>query len=82
MKKAVCHFQDSAIMGFVGARFNLGILEACEGNLEIAVKHFIISAKSECDKSLQKVKEGFMIRAATKKDLRERCKLIRIHRMK
>ena len=55
-------------MGCVGARFNLGILEACEGNLEIAVKHFIISAKSECDKSLQKVKEGFMIGAATKED--------------
>ena len=55
-------------MGFVGARFNLGILEACEGNLEIAVKHFIISAKSGCDESLQKVKEGFMIGGATKED--------------
>eukprot|EP00956_Cyclotella_meneghiniana_P028159 scaffold64941_cov77-Cyclotella_meneghiniana.AAC.12 len=77
MKKAVRHFQDAAIMGSVGARFNLGILEACDGNLEIAVKHFIISAKSGCDKSLQKIKEGFMIGVTTKEDFE---KALRAHK--
>ena len=50
------------------ARYNLGIAEENAGNLDRAMRHFMISAKCGHDDSLQAVKEGFMMGRVTKTD--------------
>jgi TPR repeat protein len=46
MKKAKFHFEATAMAGHEGARYNLGSLETNSGNLERAVKHWIIAASA------------------------------------
>ena len=43
-EKAVFHYEMSAIGGQPDARYNLGYIEERKGNMERAVKHFIIAA--------------------------------------
>jgi TPR repeat protein len=44
MKKAKFHFEAAAMAGHETARFHLGFVEAEYGNIERAVKHWIIAA--------------------------------------
>ena len=46
LKKAKFHFENAAMAGHELARYNLGILENNSGNMERAVKHWIIAASS------------------------------------
>jgi TPR repeat protein len=46
MKKAKFHFEAAAMAGHVGARYNLGDLEAKSGNFERAIKHWTIAASA------------------------------------
>ena len=47
----------------MGARHNLGVLEIDAGNIQRAVKHFIISAEGGDDMSLKNVrKKGVLIK--------------------
>ena len=46
MKKAKFHFEAAAIAGHEGARSNLGSIECNSGNMNRAVKHWIIAASA------------------------------------
>ena len=52
-KKMVYHFEVAAVGGHAGARHNLGCYEERSGNIDRAVKHFIISANHGDDDSMK-----------------------------
>jgi len=63
--KEIHHLEEAAIGGHPSARFNLGCHEYCDnGNIERAVKHFIIAANLGDDLSIKALmnvyKEGFV----------------------
>eukprot|EP00956_Cyclotella_meneghiniana_P036872 scaffold131539_cov43-Cyclotella_meneghiniana.AAC.9 len=68
-KKAKHHWQIAAIKGNENARFNLGCIEANNGNMDRAMRHFTIGAKCGEDKSLKAVKKGFTLGNVAKDDL-------------
>jgi TPR repeat protein len=58
-KKKVYHLEEAAIGGDPGARHNLGCYEGNNGNIERAMRHFvIIAAKLGLDESLDELKKG------------------------
>ena len=67
-KKAVHHLQTAAILGSIVARHNLGCAEVKNGNLQRAIKHFMIAAKGGFELSLDVVKQGFKDGHVTKED--------------
>ncbi|EJK47289.1 hypothetical protein THAOC_34002 [Thalassiosira oceanica] len=68
MDKAFRHYEAAAMSGDVDARFNLGCLEKNAGNNDLALQHFLISAKLGCDDSLSNVKKMYVDGNATKAD--------------
>ena len=68
MAKAFRHFEAAAMCGDVFARYNLGCIEAKAGNYELALQHFLISAKLGDEDSLNEVKTSFLNGLATKAD--------------
>ena len=68
MVKALHHWKLSAIGGHELSRYNLGCLDSQAGNVDEAMKHFIIAAKSGYNKSLQKVGEGYKSGYVSKDD--------------
>ena len=46
--------------GHVASRHNLGCTEIHEGNYELAVRHWMVSAKMGDEESLNAIKEMFM----------------------
>ena len=68
-EKAVYHLEKAAIGGHTTARYNLGEYEEENGNMERAVKHFIIAANIGDDDSMKELwgyyKNGYI----TKEDL-------------
>ncbi|EJK50886.1 hypothetical protein THAOC_30001 [Thalassiosira oceanica] len=66
--KAFRHYEAAAMSGDVSARINLGIIEYNDGNYDLALQNWMISAKLGCDDSLSNVKEMFMNGLATKAD--------------
>ena len=48
------------------SRRNLGVVEFGEGNYELAMQHWMISAKMACEESLNSIKDMFMHGHATK----------------
>lgn len=67
-KKAIHHWQQAAMMGYVSARYILGVREMKNGNLDDAMKHFMIAAKCGDDDSLNLFKPGFLDGYVTKED--------------
>ena len=67
-KKAKYYFELAAMGGYVVARHNLGIWEQRAGNMDRAVKHFMITAAAGHDKSLTAIRESFFNGSATKDD--------------
>ena len=65
-KKANHYYELGAIGGDVYARHNLGISEGRAGNMERALKHFMIAAGFGYKGSLKKIKDMFMNGDATK----------------
>ena len=63
--------------GDVNARHNLGVKEAYAGNMNRAMKHFMISAGAGWDESLKAVRQGYMDGHATKDDFE---KALRAHK--
>jgi hypothetical protein len=59
-KKAKYYYEHAAIGGDIHARHNLAGLEVSAGNIERALKHFIMAAKAGDEKSLGAIKAGFM----------------------
>ena len=62
----ICHYQHAAIKGHSTSRHNLGYLEYRSGNHELAVRHWMISAKMGYELSLNGIKDMFMKGLATK----------------
>lgn len=51
-KKAVYYWERAAMKGHTAARNNLGVLEHMEGNMERAIKHYMIAAEGGHNDSL------------------------------
>jgi len=60
--------EEAAIGGHPAARYNLGCYEEGNGNIERAVKHYIITAKLGLDAGLGAVKKGFVKGVVSKED--------------
>ena len=69
-KKIVYHFEKAAVGGHTDARYNLAMIEERNnGNIERAVKHFIIAANLGCDDSMKALWGAYADRKITKEDL-------------
>ena len=64
--RGVRHWQQAAMKGHLKSRHFLGFTEFYKGNYELAVQHFMISAKMGYEDSLSYIKETFMGGLATK----------------
>ena len=71
------YYELAAIGGNVTARYNLGLLEENAGNVNRAVKHWMISAAAGYDNSLTAIREFFMSGYVTKHDFE---KALRSHK--
>ena len=67
--KAAYHLEEAAIGGHPEARFNLGLEEGEKGNLERAVKHWIIAAAQGYDPSIKMLLQAFKQEFVEKDDL-------------
>jgi hypothetical protein len=68
-EKVVYHFEIAAIGGHPGARYNLGYIEGGNGNIERAVKHFIIAANLGDEDSMKGLWKHYSAGNITKEDL-------------
>ena len=68
MDKGIRRCETAAMIGDVSARFNLGCVEEDAGNFDLALQHWMISAKLGHEMSLNAVKDLFMNGLATKDD--------------
>ena len=68
LKKAKYYEELAAMGGDVDARHNLGCTENDAGNMDRAVKHYMIAAGSGLDQSLDAIRQGFMKGYITKGD--------------
>ena len=64
--RGIRHWQEAAMKGHVQSRYGLGIVEDLHGNNQLAVQHYVISAKMGYEKSLNRIKEMFKNGHATK----------------
>ncbi|EJK77334.1 hypothetical protein THAOC_00841, partial [Thalassiosira oceanica] len=64
--RGIRHWQHSAIRGHSESRFMLGLHEFTSGNHELAVQHWMITAKMGGEEALNKIKDMFMKGLATK----------------
>lgn len=64
--KAIQHLKLAAIGGYEKARHCLGDAEMCNGNIDRAMKHYMIAAKSGYDNSLKLVGAGYKAGHVTK----------------
>jgi len=60
-KKAIHYYELSAMEGNVTARHNLGCMERQVGNMDRALKHWMIAARDGYSNSLKKVKELYTL---------------------
>ena len=65
------HWQQAAMQGHVDARHCLGVAEGNNGNYELAVQHWMISAKMGYEDSLNYIKKMFKEGHATKEQYAE-----------
>jgi len=68
MKKALHYYELAAMGGSVIARYNLGIEEGDTGNMDRALKHYMIAVEGGCCDSLNNIKEMYLQGDATKED--------------
>jgi len=71
MNKTEHHWKLAAIGGHEGARLNLGSMDYNDDNIDRAMKHYMISAKSGYDKALKLVGEGYKDGYVTKMNMQE-----------
>ncbi len=69
MKKAVYHWEKAAIGGHPQARHNLAVIEEANGNIERAVKHYIIAANLGYEDSMKELWGHYSLGNITKEDL-------------
>jgi len=67
--KAVYYYELAAVSGCEEARHNLGVIESKrKGNMDRALKHFMISVRNGLFQSLEEVKDLYSKGHATKDD--------------
>jgi len=66
MKKAKHYWELAAMRGEVRARYNLGVSEEKAGNMDRALKHWMIAVRSAHTNSLKQIKALFEIGLVTK----------------
>jgi TPR repeat protein len=66
--KAKYYYELAAVGGNVQAQHNLGCVEEGEGNMDRAVKHWMIAAEAGHDNSLAAIRACFLRGHATKDD--------------
>jgi len=59
INKAIHHWKLAAIGGHETARLNLGSMDYNDDNIDRAMKHYMISAKSGYDQALKRVGQGY-----------------------
>ncbi|EJK69837.1 hypothetical protein THAOC_08866 [Thalassiosira oceanica] len=64
--RGIHHWQEAAMKGHVRSRHMLGVSEYIQGNYQLAVRHWMISANMGHEKSLNAIKKMFMRGQATK----------------
>ncbi|KAL7531808.1 hypothetical protein ACHAXR_004247, partial [Thalassiosira sp. AJA248-18] len=69
VKKAKYHYGRAAMGGVESARYSLGIFEGGAGNINRAMKHFMISAACGHDNSLKEIQNGFSDGHVTKDEV-------------
>jgi tetratricopeptide (TPR) repeat protein len=69
LERGFSHLEKAAIGGHPYARYNLGCIDSHNGNIERAVKHFIISAKLGDGDSMKELWKCYSAGNITKKDL-------------
>ncbi|EJK51595.1 hypothetical protein THAOC_29218, partial [Thalassiosira oceanica] len=69
--KAIRHFEAAAVEGDTLARYMMGNIEANAGNYDLALQHWMISAKMGHQASLNNIKLMFVKGHATKVDYAE-----------
>jgi len=67
-KKAIHYHELAAMGGDVRARNNLGVIETRSGNMERALRHWMIAAGDGDTNSLKNIKRMYMDKDATKDD--------------
>ena len=67
-KKAIYYWELAAMSGSSRARHNLAVEEWAAGNMDRALKHYMIAARGGESKSLEAIQELFMNGHATKDD--------------
>ena len=68
MKMVRYHYSLAAIGGHEVARYFLGTREEANGNMDRAMRHYMISAKCGDDTSLSKIEEGYKAGHVTKEE--------------
>jgi len=68
MEKAVHYWERAAMKGDATARHNLGVFEANVGNIERALKHYMIAEKGGHIGALKKIQDLYSKGLATKDD--------------
>ena len=76
MKKAMHYYELAAIGGNVKARHNLATEEKNDGNMNRALKHYIIAVGFGYSNSLKEIREFYVNGHATKDDY---AKALRAH---
>ena len=76
-EKAKNHLMLAAIKGSEVARYALGNIESKSGNIDRAMKHYMIAARSGYDNALEEVGEGYKAGCVTKD---EYASTLRAHR--
>ena len=67
------------MMGNERARHNLGIDEEDSGNIDRAIKHYMIAAGSGCPESLKKIQQFYLKGLATKDDYMKALQLYQVY---
>ena len=75
-KKAIHYWELAAIGGYEKSRCNLGLHESNRGNMDRALKHFMIAVEFGNNESLKKIKQMYTNGHATKDDY---AKALRAH---
>jgi len=65
--------------GEVSARYNLGIRDEIAGNMDRALKHYMIAARNGLSDSLERVKELYTDGHATKEDYTKALQLYQVY---
>jgi len=67
-EKATYYYELAAMKGSVFARSNLGIIEHRSGNMDRALRHYMIAVRSGYSKSLEEIQDLYSDGHATKED--------------